>query len=101
MLSEHRSGGHPSVSPLDNDLILTDEGGPGGCGNVVFISRKSGSVIKKVSLPKYVDEVEASGRNPSRVCHHPVFDHSGRYLLANSLPGAEAVLNQIEILSNP
>jgi len=94
MLSEHCSGGHSSVCPADNDLIVTDEGGPDGHGHVVFISRQSREE-ERVPLPRYLGEKEASGRNPLRVCHHPVFNHSGDRLLCNALPGRHAVLTEI------
>jgi len=97
MLSEHRSGGHPSASPADPDLLVTDEGGPDGHGSVVFISRKTGEVAEKISLPKYAGEKEASGRNPMRVCHHPVFNSSGDRLLVNTLSGKRAKLAEIRL----
>jgi hypothetical protein len=93
MLSEHDSGGHPSASPADNDLIVTDEGGPDGHGSIVFLSRRTGGMATAVRLPKYRGQREAPGRNPLRVCHHPVFNRTGDRLLCNSLPGdlAQAV----------
>ena len=96
MLSDHASGGHPSASPRDEDLLVTDEGGAEH-GNVVFISRKSGEILERVPLPKFLGEREAPGRNPLRVCHHPVFNHSGDRLLCNSLPGRHATLQEIRL----
>ncbi len=94
-LSDHASGGHPSVSPADEDLIVTDEGGPDQHGAVLFISRKTGEELARVRLPKYLGERETGGRNPLRVCHHPVFSPSGDRLLCNTLPGPHAVLREI------
>lgn len=85
LLSEHRSGGHPSVSPANQDLIVTDQGGPNN-GCVLFISRKTGEVVERVMLPKFIGEREPSGRNPYRVCHHPVFNQQGDKVLCNTLP---------------
>ncbi len=96
-LSDHASGGHPSVSPRDPDLLVTDEGGPGGHGNIVFISRKSGEIIHREPLPKYQGDKEASGRNALRICHHPVFNHDGTKLLCNSMSGNLATLVELEL----
>lgn len=86
VLSQHSSGGHPSVSPADNNLIVTDQRLEDGMGAVVFISRSSGQEIGRVTLSKYLDSHEAPGRNPRRICHHPVFSPDGRSVLCNSLP---------------
>lgn len=96
MLSIHSGGGHPSASPRDEDLLVTDEGGPEH-GNVVFVSRSSGDILERVPLPKFVGDREAPGRNPLRVCHHPVFNHSGDRVLCNSLPGTLATLQEIRL----
>ena len=95
MLSEHYSGGHPSVSPADPDLIVTDEGVPGG-GAVVFLSKRTGQEISRALLPKFLGDHEPPGRNPLRVCHHPVFNRTGDRVLCNSLPGKNATLVEIE-----
>ncbi len=96
-LSEHRSGGHPSVSPRDPDLIVTDEN-TGHAGAVVFLSRATGKELGRVSLPKFRGEKEPGGRNPLRVCHHPVFHPAGDRVLCNSLPeNGLATLVEIEV----
>lgn len=94
MLSEHASGGHPSTSPLDPDLIVTDEHTPTG-GAVLFISRRTGQTIARHELPKFVGTSEPPGRNPLRICHHPVFNVRGDRVLCNTLPGRHAVLAEI------
>ncbi len=94
-LSDQRSGGHPSVCPADDDLIVTDRGGPDGHGAVLFISRKTGEEIASLRLPKYIGPREPAGRNALRICHHPVFNHAGDRLLCNTLPGPHAVLSEI------
>jgi len=95
-LSDHQSGGHPSTSPADPDLIVTDENVPGG-GAVVFLSKKNGRETGRVSLPKFSGAQEPPGRNPQRVCHHPVFNHDGSRILCNSLPGQHAELVEIRL----
>jgi hypothetical protein len=95
-LSDHASGGHPSVCPVDDDLIVTDAGGAKH-GTVLFISRRSGEEIGRVGLPKFIGSHESNGRNPLRVCHHPVFNHAGDRVLCNTLPGREAALTEIRL----
>lgn len=101
ILSSHCSGGHPSVSPADDDLLVTDEGCADGKGAVVFISRQSGQEISRVTLPKYIGDKEPPGRNPLRVCHHPVFSHDGTRILCNSLAGQYAKLVEIQVPDEP
>jgi hypothetical protein len=93
-LSDHSSRGHPSTSPVDSNLIVTDENTDIG-GNVVFISKLDGRVIERVPLPKFIGDFEPGGRNPLRICHHPVFNHSGDRVLCNSLPGKNAQLVEL------
>lgn len=91
----HDSGGHPSTSPANHDLIVTDEGSSSG-GNVLFISRKTGQTLQSTPLPKFIGESEPPGRNPLRICHHPVFNRSGDRVLCNSLPGKHATLTELK-----
>lgn len=93
-LSDHSSGGHPSVSPTDDNLIVTDEKTQDG-GAVVFISRSNGQEKARSTLPKFIGNHEPSGRNPERICHHPVFSHDGSRVLCNVLPGRHAELIEI------
>lgn len=91
-ISDHAGGGHPSVSPADPDLIVTDEGTVDG-GAVVFLSRRHGGrEVARVALPKFIGPAEPKGRNSQRICHHPVFHPAGDRVLANSLPGRLAEL---------
>jgi len=99
-LSDHASGGHPSTSPLDPDLIVTDEGTPTG-GAVVFIDRRDGREVSRVALPKFHGDHEPPGRNPRRICHHPVFNRAGDRVLCNTLPGTHAELVEITPPSLP
>ncbi|MET3874531.1 hypothetical protein [Puniceicoccus vermicola] len=96
-ICDHASGGHPSTCPADHDLIVTDEGIATG-GNIVFISRRTGKTLKKVHLPKFNGETEPPGRNPNRICHHPVFNREGDRILCNSMPNENATLVEIRNL---
>ncbi len=96
-LSDEGGGGHPSVCPADHDLLVTDVGGTDQHGAVLFISRQTGQEITRVPLPKYLGPTEPPGRNPKRICHHPVFNHAGDRLLCNSMPGKLATLVEIAL----
>ncbi|HEV7301559.1 MAG TPA: hypothetical protein VGN72_19500 [Tepidisphaeraceae bacterium] len=95
-LSGHASGGHPSVSPIDDDLIVTDEGGVGH-GNVLFLSRRTGEEIARIALPKNTGVPERGQRDATRVCHHPAFSPTGDRVLCNTLPGRHATCAEILI----
>ena len=95
-ISDHVTGGHPSVSPVNPDLIVTDGPTPTG-GAVYFLSRKTGQEIYRIALPKFTGEKEAPGRNPYRVCLHPVFAPEGNRILCNSLPGKYATLVELQL----
>lgn len=56
-LSNHASGGHPSVSPVNPDLIVTDERTATG-GAVLLISRATGNVFKRLELSKFIGDRE-------------------------------------------
>lgn len=86
-LSRHASGGHPSVSPADPHLIATDEG-----GRVLLIDSRDDTVVADCRVPHQYAAPPPPGRNPFRVCHHPVWDRDGSRLLINTLPGPDAVV---------
>ena len=88
-ISRHASGGHPSVSPADHRLLVTDTGGQPG--EVLFIDTVRDRVVQSYKLPRRNTPKEPPGRNRHRVCHHPVFDRTGRRVLVNTLPGEHAV----------
>ncbi|MFC5652867.1 hypothetical protein ACFPYJ_27940 [Paenibacillus solisilvae] len=94
-LSNHNSGGHPSISPTDYNLLLTDTGGIPG--EVLFIDIQKDQVIRSVFLPRVFGETEEGGRHPLRVCHHPVFSGDGKKVLVNTLPGRHAVVCEIDV----
>jgi hypothetical protein len=91
MLSARGGSGHPSVSPTDPNLVVTDLHGEAP-GRVAFLDLHSDRVVAEWPLPRIAGESETPGRNPLRVCHHPVFHPDGRRVLANALPGREACL---------
>lgn len=91
-ISSHASGGHPSISPVDYNLLVTDEG-----GRVVFIDLTRDKEVDSFALPNAYGDKIPPGRNPFRVCHHPVFDRDGRTVLVNTLPGKNARLCEIEV----
>lgn len=94
-ISKHSSGGHPSISPIDYNLLVTDEGT--NPGKVVFIDLRTDTVVDSYTLPRVNGETEPYGRNPFRVCHHPVFSADGKKVLVNTLPGDNAVLCEINL----
>lgn len=93
-LSRHASGGHPCVSPADHDLVVTDDT-RSNPGEVLFIDTRRDRVVQTYRLPRVYGEIAPPGRNPYRVCHHPVFDRMGRKVLVNTLPGRDAVVCEI------
>ena len=98
MISSHNSGGHPSVSPIDNRLVVTDEKTK-ECGYVVFINAETGETITKVKLPKFNYEKGAipPGRNRFYICHHPVFSHDGKKVLCNQMVGRHSAFYEIDV----
>lgn len=90
----HCGGGHPSVSPSDPDLVVTDEPTPQG-GRVLFFRRGQDNPVREVALKKFHGESEDSARNPHRVCHHPVFHPDGSRVLFNFLDGPYSRLGEI------
>ena len=94
-VSRHASGGHPSISPVDYDLAVTDVSSRPG--EVLFIDLRDGRVVQSYALPRTFGDTEHPGRNPFRVCHHPVFDRQGRKVLVNTLPGCHATVCEIPV----
>ncbi|WP_210769249.1 hypothetical protein [Occultella kanbiaonis] len=92
-LAEHTSGGHPSVSPVDPDLLVTDHYPPHG--RVSFLTR-DGQLVGSRALRLH-DGQSLRGRSPHRIDAHPVFHPSGDRVLCNSLPGRHAELIELEV----
>ena len=95
-LSRHASGGHPSVSPLDHNLVVTDDTHDNP-GEVIFIDTRRDSYVQVYRLSRVHGGEEPPGRNPYRVCHHPVFDREGRKVLVNTLSERNAVACEIKV----
>jgi hypothetical protein len=92
-LCSHSSGGHPSVCPTDHNLLVTDT-----CnvpGSVDFVDLKQDRIIERVSPGRVYGEKIPPGRNPFRVCHHPVFSPDGKRVLCNAMTGRHAALCEI------
>ena len=94
-VSGHATGGHPSAHPTEHELYLTDTGT--NPGRVELIDGTDGEVIRSWELPRVNGETEPAGRNPFRVCNHPVFNPDGTRILANILPGRNAGLCVIDV----
>ncbi|MBN2712258.1 MAG: hypothetical protein JXR97_07445 [Planctomycetes bacterium] len=94
-ISSHASGGHPSICPADHNLIVTDEGGIPG--RVVFIDARDDTVVAETSPGRVYGDKEPGGRNPYRVCHHPVFSDDGRTVLVNTINGPLAQVALINV----
>ncbi len=94
-ISRRDSAGHPGIWPTDYNLAVTDTGGQPG--QVVFIDVRQDRIVETVHLPRVYGEHEPAGRNPLRVCHHPVFNRDGKTVLVNTLPGREALLAQLRL----
>ena len=96
-ISKHNSGGHPSISPADHNLLVTDEGTIPG--RIVFIDLTTDTEIGSYTLPRVNGPVEPVGRNPFRVCHHPVFNRDATKVLVNTLPGKYATLCELDVIN--
>ncbi|MDA3960263.1 MAG: hypothetical protein PF961_05705 [Planctomycetota bacterium] len=96
-ISDHASGGHPSMSPTDDTLIATDES---RCpnGRVLLLDARTGAERHEWVLPRVHGDTEPKGRNPYRVCHHPVFNPAGDRLLVNTIPEANGGEAQCALL---
>jgi len=95
-ISKHCSGGHPSICPTDYNLAVTDEGT--SPGRVVFIDLTTDTETGSYTLPRTYGDPIPPGRNPFRVCHHPVFTADGSKVLVNTLPGRNAVLCELDTI---
>lgn len=95
MLSRHGSGGHPSISPLDYNMLVTDENQKPE-GRIVFIDITRDEEVASFRFPREYGDHVPYGRNPYRICHHPVFSQDGKKVLFNILPGQNAVVCEMD-----
>ena len=85
-------GGHPSVSPLDARLGVTDRN-----QSIEFWDISTNRLIEAADFGNTVPGHANSGslRNEFRVCHHPVFVDGGRSVLFNVLDEKHCYLVQV------
>ena len=95
-ISQHNSGGHPSVCPADYNLIVTDEKNL-HTGRVVFIDATTGKEVDAYDFPYRNKTPLPVGRNQHYVCHHPVFNQDGTKVLCNILDGKYSELVEIDV----
>ena len=95
-ISDHDSGGHVSICPTDYHLLLTDEST--NPGRVVFINLTTDTEIGSYILPRVNGEKEVRGRNPMRVCHHPVFSSDGKTVIVNIMSGNYAQICEVDTI---
>ncbi|NLB42618.1 MAG: hypothetical protein GX815_10260, partial [Clostridiales bacterium] len=96
LISQHASGGHPSISPVNHSLLVTDDTSKQP-GEVLFIDLETDCVVKTYTLPRTFGDAIPPGRNPYRICHHPVFSQDGKKLLVNTLPGKLAIICELNV----
>jgi len=95
-ISDHDSGGHVSICPTDYHLLLTDEST--NPGRVVFINLTTDTEVGSYILPRVNGEKEVRGRNPMRVCHHPVFSGDGKTVIVNTMFGNHAQICEVDTI---
>lgn len=95
-ISDHCSGGHPSICPTDYNLAVTDECGSRN-GRIVFLDVTTGKEVDAYTFQRENIDKVPFGRSKYRVCHHPVFNQDGTKVLCNTLPGENAQLVEIDV----
>lgn len=95
MLSRHSLGGHPSISPIDYNILMTDENVKPD-GRIVFIDIDSDKEFYDVKLPREHGKNVPYGRNRYRICHHPVFSRDGKKVLANFMQGENSLVCEFD-----
>lgn len=96
MISRHASGGHPSISPVDYNLLVADESTDPG--RVVFIDLATDTEIGAYVLPRTYGDKIPMGRNPQKICHHPVFRKDGKKIILNVLPDRNSVVVEMDVI---
>lgn len=97
-ISKVQTGGHPSISPADYNLIVTDSRKtPDGQGQLLFIDKRSDEIKKCFHIPCKNREAVPPGRNRHFICHHPVFNADGSKLLFNVMCGENSQLYELDM----
>ena len=96
MISRHASGGHPSISPIDYNLLVTDEAT--APGRVVFIDLETDTEVGDYILPRTFGDKIPAGRNPQKICHHPIFSPDGKKIVVNVLPDRNSVVFELDAI---
>ncbi|HAI12501.1 MAG TPA: hypothetical protein DCM28_12410 [Phycisphaerales bacterium] len=81
-LCTHGSGGHPTISPANPNLLVTDD----YAGNVEFIDLAKDQTLLHVKFPTSGRDKRGTGRTSGWIDTHPVFNNDGSKVLVNSLP---------------
>lgn len=96
MISRHASGGHPSVSPIDYNLLVTDEAT--SPGRVVFIDLTTDTEVGSYTLPRTFGDKIPAGRNLQKICHHPIFAPDGKKIVVNILPERNSMVCELNVI---
>jgi Tol biopolymer transport system component len=94
-VSSHDSGGHPSVSPIDWHLVVTDSYGE--VGELCLIDIRNDTIIRRISLPRTYRDNAPKGRNEFWVDLHPIFSRDGKKILVNTMKGECSVLIELDV----
>jgi len=92
------TGGHPSVSPADPRIAVTD-GAWEGQGRILFLNTETGEEITECFHDRvnHADGKIPGGRNRYFVCHHPVFNADGSRMLFNTMRDGNATLCEMKL----
>ena len=90
-LCSHFGSGHPSVSPVNYNLLVTDS-----LDELIFWDIANDECIESRSFSAS-NRKNVAGRNEFRICHHPVFTADGQKVLFNVLDGKYASLYEMEV----
>ena len=93
-IASHHSGGHPSIHPTLPHLALTDTGSQPG--KIELIDLRTDETVWALEQDREWGP-QTPGRNPNRVCHHPVFSRDGRSIWFNRMEGRFAQVVRVEL----
>ena len=93
-----QGSGHPSISPRDHNLAVSDL--PTVPGKLNFFDLRTGEIVHQHTVERTFNLDTAAGgstRKPDRVCLHPVFNHAGDKVLINTMPGRHAAVAEVVV----